>query len=152
MAHYTTTVTSPAPAADVYAYLADFASVAEWDPGVSAAELVDGQPGHTGARYRVTASFLGRSIPLEYRILESVEPTEKFAGRVVLEAVTADFRSYDVITVAPTSTGCSVTYDADLALRGLRRPFDPALRLAFKVIGDRARDGLDKAVRTRSVS
>ena len=42
-----------------------------------------------------------------------------------------DFRSYDVITVTPVGTGCEVTYDADLALQGLRRIADPLLRLAF---------------------
>lgn len=152
MAHYKTTVASPVPAAEVFGYLADFSTAAEWDPGVSSSELIDGQPGHTGARYLVTASFLGFPIPLEYQILESVEPTGTFSGRVVLEASNANLRSFDVITVSPTSTGCSVTYDADLALKGFRRPFDPALRLAFKVIGDRARAGLTAAVQTRPVS
>jgi len=81
-----------------------------------------------------------------------VEPTGTFSGRVVLEASNANLRSFDVITVSPTSTGCSVTYDADLALRGFRRPFDPALQLAFMVIGVRFRAGLSTAVQMRPVS
>jgi hypothetical protein len=151
MAHYRTTVQSPAPAEDIFAYLADFATIAQWDPGVRSAELLEGEPGRVGARYLVTTSFLGVSTPLEYEILESVDPQNGNPGRVVLEAVTSDFRSYDVITVTPTATGCDVTYDADLALRGIRRPFDPVLRLMFKVIGDRARDGLADAVQHRTV-
>lgn len=151
MAHYCTTVASTAAAADVFDYLADFATIAEWDPGVRHAELIDGEPAQTNARYLVETSFLGFSMPLEYVVLESVPPSGKFEGRIVLEAITSDFRSYDIITVAATPTGCAVTYDADLALRGFRRPFDPALRLVFKVIGDRARDGLASAVHLRSV-
>ena len=42
-------------------------------------------------------------------ILESIEPTEEFAGRVVLEAISSDFRSYDIITVAPRPKGSTVT-------------------------------------------
>ena len=152
MAHYSTTVQSPSPAADIFAYLADFATVAEWDPSVKSAHLLGGEPGRTGARYLVKAGFLGRTLPLEYVILESIEPTEEFAGRVVLEAISSDFRSYDIITVAPRPKGSTVTYDADLALRGFRRPFDPFLRLAFKVIGDRASSGLQSAVQLRWVT
>jgi hypothetical protein len=70
----------------------------------------------------------------------------------VLEANTADFRSYDVITVTPTANGCEVVYDADLALKGLRRPFDPLLRLAFTVIGARAKAGLESAVQMRTLA
>lgn len=152
MARYRTTVDSPAAAKDVFAYLADFRTVAEWDPGVRSARLLHGEPGAQGATYYVVAGFLGRGIPLEYEILESIAPTDRFEGRVVLEAHTSAFRSYDVITVAPTDSGCTVTYDADLALKGVRRPFDLFLSLAFKVIGDRARNGLAGAVRTQPVS
>ena len=152
MARYRTTVDSPASAQEVFAFLADFQTIAEWDPGVRSAKLLHGEPGEVGARYYVVSAFLGRAIPLEYEVLESVAPTDRFEGRVVLEAHTADFRSYDVITVAPTGSGCSVTYDADLALKGLRRPLDPLLALAFKVIGDRARNGLARAVQNQPVA
>lgn len=152
MAHYRTTVHSPAPAGEVYAYLSDFATVADWDPGIRSAELIDGEPGGAGSRYRLVASVLGVPIPLEYEILEAIPPSGRFAGRVVLEAITPDFRSYDLIIVEPTDDGCNVTYDADLALRGIRRPFDPVLRLAFKVICDRARTGLASAVLMRRVA
>ena len=54
----------PCPAADIFAYLADFATVAEWDPGVKSAHLLGGEPGRTGARYLVKAGFLGRTLPL----------------------------------------------------------------------------------------
>lgn len=152
MARYCTTVSSPASAAEVYAYLADFATIADWDPGVRAARLISGEPAQTGAVYRVTTSNLGVSLPLDYQILEAVPPEDGFAGRVVLEAHTSDFRSYDVITVTPTDTGCDVTYDADLALKGIRRPFDPLLRLMFVIIGNRARNGLQGAVQMRTAA
>lgn len=152
MAHYRAKVSSPAPAEEVYAYLADFATIADWDPGVRSARLTEGEPGQSGAVYRVVTSNLGISLPLDYVILEAVPPSDGFPGRVVLEANTKDLRSYDVITVEPSPTGCDVVYDADLALKGVRRPFDPLLRLAFSVIGGRARDGLQAAVLMRHVA
>ncbi len=146
MARYVTTVHSPAPAAEVFAYLADFATIAQWDPGVSDAALLTGSAGQVGAVYTVRTSSFGFAIPLNYTILQAEPPTDTTAGRVVLEAQTHDFRSYDVITVTPLPDGCEVTYDADLALQSWRRPFDPLLRLAFTVIGTRARNGLREAV------
>lgn len=149
MAHYRTTVTSPASAEDVYAYLADFATIVQWDPGVREASLVAGDAGEVGAVYRVVTSNAGLVLTLDYHILEAMPPTAASVGRVVLQADTRDFRSYDVIDVESTATGCAVTYDADLALKGVRRPFDPFLRLAFQVIGGRARAGLESAVQMR---
>lgn len=149
MAHYRTTVTSAASADDVFTYLADFATVAEWDPGVREARLVSGDAAEVGAFYRVVTSTLGLTLALDYRILESVPPVAGRPGRVVLQADTRDFRSFDVILVEPTATGCALTYDADLALKGVRRPFDPFLRVAFQVIGGRARAGLESAVQMR---
>lgn len=152
MARYRTTVTSTAPANEVFDYLADFANAALWDPGVTRGELVAGSPGRTGAVYELEVSFFGRRLPMRYTVLESIPPADGFAGRVVLESITADVRSYDVITVTPTPGGCDVTYDADLSLRGFRRPFDPLLRAAFLVVGNRARDGLAAAVQLKPVT
>lgn len=149
MAHYRTTVQSGASAQDVYTYLADFATIAQWDPGVAQARLVAGEPGQPGAMYRVRTSNFGLSLPLDYEVLSAAAPTPASAGRIVLQAETRDFRSYDVIEVEPTPQGCAVTYDADLALKGVRRPFDPFLRLAFQVIGRRAEAGLASAVQLR---
>ena len=41
MARYVTTVRTPRPPAEAFAYLADLGNFAEWDPGVTAALLVE---------------------------------------------------------------------------------------------------------------
>ena len=145
MARYRTTVPSTRDVADAFDYLADFRSIAQWDPGVAAAELVEGEPGQVGARYRVDTVLLGRVTPLEYAIVVRVDAPDG-SKRVDLRAETGDFTSYDVITVRPAPGGSSVTYDADLALKGFRRLFDPTLWLAFQVIGRRAEAGLRAAM------
>jgi hypothetical protein len=54
--------------------------------------------------------------------------------------------SDDRITVAAHGDSCTVTYDAELRLKGALRFADPFLKLAFKRIGDRAAEGLRHAV------
>lgn len=145
MARYVATVRSPHDCESVFAYLSDFATIADWDPGVSAARLVGGAPGEVGATYRVDTVLLGRVTPLDYRIVVEVAAPDG-TRRVDLRAETGDFISYDVITVRPLDSGSEVRYEADLALKGLRRPFDPVLRAVFQVIGRRAEHGLAAVV------
>ena len=142
MARYIARVQSRANAKAVYEYLADFTTIAQWDPGISSAELVSGEPATTGAIYRVVASFGPRKIPLDYRVLFAAAPQPKQPGRVLLEASTGEFSSRDIIEVSATEAGCSVVYDATLELAGLRQVGDPFMQLAFNVVGRRAEGGL----------
>ncbi|MGH2973439.1 MAG: SRPBCC family protein [Solirubrobacterales bacterium] len=138
MAHYATTVTSPGPPTEVFEYLADFSSTAEWDPGVSEARSLTDEPLRAGARFHVVAGFLGRRVPLEYRTVE-IDPPR----RVVLRAETPTVVSEDTITVsALPGSSAQVTYDASLHLRGALRIADPVLGLLFRRVGDRAKAGL----------
>ena len=54
--------------------------------------------------------------------------------------------SRDRITFESTAAGTRVTYDADLALKGLLRIADPLLALAFNRVGDRALAGLRRTL------
>ncbi|HUO47835.1 MAG TPA: SRPBCC family protein [Acidimicrobiales bacterium] len=141
MARYHTTIHSRRRAQETFEYLSDFSTTAEWDPGVVEAERVSSGPVGLGSAFRVVASFLGRRVSLDYRVVE-FEPNR----RVVLRADAPTVCSVDEITVVPTDVGSVVTYDADLRVRGLFRLADPLLALAFRRIGDRARDGLVRAL------
>ncbi len=141
MARYRTTVQSRRGAEETFDYLSDFSTTAQWDPGVVEAERTSTGPVGMGSTFRVVASFLGRRIPLTYRVVE-FEPGE----RVVLRADAPAVCSIDEITVRPTDAGSEVTYDADLRGQGLFRLAEPLLSLAFGRIGDRARDGLVRAL------
>lgn len=142
MARFSTTLQTTAPASPVLDHLADFATVAVWDPGVTEAALISGDPGQVGSRYRVVATFGPRRIPLEYVVVEREDSHEARAGRVVLSAETGSFTSHDTITVTPTAGGCQVQYDAILTLHGPGRVMDWPLNQAFQVIGRRAQEGL----------
>ena len=78
---------------------------------------------------------------LIYDTLEHDEP-----NRMVIDAVNARLRSYDIIEVAEHANGCEVTYDATVELRGPLAIFNPVFGLVFNRIGDKAAAGLVRAL------
>ncbi len=74
MARYNASVYSPRPPGEVFAYLSDFSTTAEWDPGVVEAERLGNMPVGEGSEFRVVATFLHRKTPLTYRIIEYDPP------------------------------------------------------------------------------
>lgn len=146
MARFRTTLASQLEPAQAFDLLANFDSVADWDPGVRSAERLGDEELRVGSRFRVVADFGPRRIPLIYEVTD-LEP----GSLVALTAVTGDFTSYDVITVVPESGGCSVTYDATLTLHSWRKPFDPLLQAAFLIVGKRAEAGLRRALNPQPV-
>jgi hypothetical protein len=75
MARYVDAIDLPIPIEEAFDYLADFSRTAEWDPGVEEARRLTRGKVRLGSRFRVTVSFLGRRIPLEYRITEFERPS-----------------------------------------------------------------------------
>ena len=120
MAHYRASIDIQQPREDVFAYLSDFSTTREWDPGVVEAERLNGQAVGEGTEFRLVAEFLGRKNELTYRIVEYDPP-----HAVTFLGENATVVSRDRITFDSTAAGTRVTYDADLALKGAapdRRP------------------------------
>lgn len=141
MAHYNASVDTSRPPAEMFAYLSDFSSTQEWDPGVIEAERLGDAPVREGTEFRLLASFLHRKIPLTYRIVEYNPPSA-----VTFRGESSTVVSLDRITFEPCNGGTRITYDADLALKGPLKLADPLLQVAFKRVGDRALAGLRKTV------
>lgn len=137
MARYIDAIDLPVPIEDAFDYLADFSRTAEWDPGVREAKRITRGGVRLGSRFRVSVSFLGRRIPLEYRITEFERPS-----RLVLCGGDSSLRSIDEITFVSRPGGTRVTYEARLELSGIRRLADPFLDLLFQRIGRLAVRGL----------
>jgi hypothetical protein len=66
--------------------------------------------------------------------------------RLVVVATTPTLVSHDEITVENASGGVTVTYDAELSLRGVLRLANPLLAVAFRHIGERAAGGLRRTL------
>lgn len=143
MARYVGMVEAPHSAEEVWHYLADLRSAAEWDPSVEEVELTGGEPRAEGASYELEVSFRGRSIALPYRTVE-VDPPH----RVVFEAATETVSVRDEARIeAIGESSCRVTWDADLRLQGARRILDLPLRGLFNQLGEDARKGLGERLR-----
>ena len=126
------------PLEEVFAFVADFSTTAEWDPGVVAAHRLDEGELGVGARFSVTVTFSGRELPLEYAIT-AYEPNEL----VVLEVESRRFDGVDTIRFQPLSaTSTRVDYRADFELKGVMKLLRPFLGGTFDRLGTKAMDGM----------
>lgn len=137
MARYTATLHADRPVEDVFAYLADFSTTEEWDPGVVRATRNGNGTIGVGTTFDLVASFLGRENELTYEVVEYEAP-----HAITLRGENATVVSLDRITTEPDGDGTKITYDADLSLKGPLKLGDPLLKLAFGRVGDRALEGL----------
>ncbi|MBM3718206.1 MAG: hypothetical protein FJW53_04445 [Actinobacteria bacterium] len=142
MPRYVVTVPSSKSAPEAFAYMSDMRLYPEWDRGISKVDLVAGSAPGLGAAYAVTVKGIGgRDTVFRYDTTEWSDGTS-----LLLVGKGGPFKSVDRITVAPTATGCDVTYDATLTFNGLLAPFNLALGLVFNKVGDRAARGLRRVL------
>ena len=131
MARYVASVETPWDREDAFAYVADFATIDEWDPGVASSWRLGPLSHEIGARFEVRTSLLGRESRLVYEIVELEAP-----WRVVLEARTSTAVSRDEITFnLRPGGGTIITYDARFNPTGAMSALDLPLRPLFRRIG-----------------
>jgi len=133
-------VETPAPPGVVFAYLSDFTSTNEWDPGTVHTERVSGDGG-VGTKYHNTSKFMGKETELTYEVVEH-RPDTTFALRGENKSVIAN----DSMRIAPQGEGSRVTYTADFEFKGLGRFVAPLLAPALRTLGDEAERGLHEAL------
>ncbi|MGN6677282.1 MAG: SDR family NAD(P)-dependent oxidoreductase [Streptosporangiaceae bacterium] len=141
MTRYQATVRSHRSAAETFSYLATFSNAAQWDPGVLTGEQLDPGPITLGTRFRLVVPFLGFRLALTYHVTR-YQP----GSAVVLAATTGILRASDRITVTADAHGSTVSYEADVRLRGPLRLLDVVLRPSFRAVADRAAAGLAQAL------
>ena len=127
----------PSAADATFAYLADFANTAEWDPGITEARRLTPAPTAVGSRFAVVATFRGKPQRFEYVVTEYDE-----GSRIALRGEGEKARSDDVITVTASGGGARVGYEAELRLKGVYRIAEPFLGSTFRRLGDDALNGL----------
>lgn len=142
MAHFTTTIPSPASVQSTFDYVADFANVADWDPTVKSAVRIGRKPIGMGSRFRVEMDTPVSPFVFNYEIIR-YEPHHLVSFR----AETDMLRSLDIIEFEEQSQGCHVHYDADLRLRRGLYLFDFAAQIAFQFSGRSSARGLEHALR-----
>jgi NAD(P)-dependent dehydrogenase (short-subunit alcohol dehydrogenase family) len=112
--------------ADIYIYLKNFASCAEWDPTVIEAKLTSAGPITVGSEFRVKCALPVGSITLNYTIEELIE-NEK----IVLRGTSRFFEVLDTIQIQSTAGAVHLIYTAEFefngALASLEKQFRPGL-------------------------
>ena len=136
------TLETSLPIEDAFAFVADFAHAAVWDPGTVSSERIDGGTVAVGARYLLQVRMGPRVAPMEYRIVEH-EPFR----RVVLEGRGSNVTARDEIGFAALpNSGTRVDYVADIRLGGWMRLLQPFVGGAFRKIGRDAREGMQRTL------
>lgn len=135
------------PLDEAFAFVADFANAAHWDPGVDTSERTNPGPVGVGARYRLGVRMGGRVAPMDYEIT-TFEPSR----RVVLTGSGSGVAAVDDIRFEATPIGTRIDYTADIRLRGPRRLLAPFAGGAFARIARDARDGMQRALDQRAAA
>lgn len=134
-------VTVTRPIEEVFAFLADFTTTAEWDPGTVRTTRESGDGG-VGTRYHNVSRFLGRETELNY-VTTALESPRLIRLRGENSTVVA----HDTMTLKPTSEGGThLTYEARFDFKGLARLVAPLMAPAFKRLGDKAADQIRKTL------
>lgn len=134
------TVETTASPSAVFAYLGDFTTTTEWDPGTVETTRVSGDGG-VGTTYHNVSRFMGRTTELTY-VVERHEPDRLLALRGENKSVVA----HDTMEIAPDGAGTRVTYTAEFDFKGLAGLVAPLLVPALKKLGDEAENGLRSAL------
>lgn len=134
------TVTTAATPDKVFAYLSDFTTTTEWDPGTVKTVRTSGDGG-VGTTYENTSKFMGRETRLTYTVAEHQPPS-----RIVLHGTNETVDATDSITVEPNGAGSRVTYTADFSFKGVAKFIAPLMSPALKKLGDDAEKGMSEAL------
>lgn len=125
-----------APTERAFAYVADFTTTAEWDPGIASSVRVSGDGG-IGTEYDVVALFRGKQVPFRYRVTEH-EP----GRRIVLVGEGKNASSTDTIAFSASGEGTRIDYEAEFRLKGLLALAAPFLGGTFRDLAAKALAGL----------
>ncbi len=134
-------VTVPTPIEEAFAYVAEFANIADWDPGVNAAQKRGDEAPHVGQVYDLVTVFKGKESDMVYTITELTPPE-----RVVLKGTGDRLTAIDTISFRETPRGTEIHYVAELSFRGLVRLVEKPLTGSLNQLGRDAVEGLAAAL------
>ena len=132
---------------DAFDFIADFANSAKWDPGTATSEAQDGGGPRVGARYLLGVKMGGRVAPMTYTITQLDRP-----HRVVLAGEGSSVSAVDDISFAPSASGTTIEYVADIRLKGVLRLLTPFAGGSFRRLADNARAGMQRTLDARAAA
>lgn len=136
----TRTITVDTAPSAVYAYLKDFTTSTDWDPGTVETTLVEGDGG-IGSRYHNRSIFRGRKTELTYVTID-LQPDRLVMMRGENKTVTA--RDTMSIRPGPGGAGTELVYEVDFTFKGIAKLATPFLRRDLTTLGDEAEEALNR--------
>lgn len=128
------------PIEAVFAYLSDFTTTTQWDPG-TVVTIRNSGDGSIGTEYLNTSTFAGRQTQLKYVVKEFI-PNQRIGLRGENKTVIA----YDTMSFRQIGTETEVTYTADFTFKGITRLLAIFLTPAFAQLGNKAEVGMAHAL------
>ncbi len=132
---------------NAFDFIADFANSAKWDPGTATSEALDGGAPRVGSRYLLGVKMGSRVAPMTYTITHLDRP-----HRVVLAGEGSSVSAVDDISFAPSASGTTIEYVADIRLKGVLRLLAPLAGGSFRRLADNARAGMQRALDARAAA
>lgn len=132
---------------DAFAFVADFANSAQWDPGVATSESLDDGGLRVGARYLLGVRMGSRVAPMTYTVTVLDAPR-----RVVLAGEGSGVSAIDDIAFESTADGTTINYIADIRLRGVLRLLAPFAGGSFRRLASNATAGMKRALDERAAA
>lgn len=135
------------PLADVFAYLRDFSTIAQWDPGVLDATKITPGPADAGSQFALTLNVLGRAVPMQYTLIRCESPDAGGVATLVLDGRGEGFSALDTLRLSADGEGSTwLDYRADLQLGDVPGWLLPGLRAWGRRLADQAMTGLQRAL------
>ncbi|MEO5876003.1 MAG: SRPBCC family protein [Streptosporangiaceae bacterium] len=126
------TVDTKARPEAVAAFLTDFTTAEQWDPGTVSCRRQDASgPEKVGTSYENVSEFRGRKTTLIYRIVD-LDP----GRRVRLVGDNKTIRTIDDLTFEPRDGGTRVIYKVDFVFKGLARLAAPFVKGSLNKLCD----------------
>jgi dehydrogenase/reductase SDR family protein 12 len=135
------TVEVERPIEEVFAYVSDFTTTAEWDPTVlSARKLTAGAIG-VGTQFEVVCALPVGSVKLLYTLHKLQDN-----ARIELRGHSAFFDVHDTITLRSTATGTHIDYRAEFIFKPLMASVAALSRKGMEQMGRESVAGLGAAL------
>jgi uncharacterized protein YndB with AHSA1/START domain len=134
------TVTVRKPVHKVFAYLSDFTTTTQWNPGTVKTVRTTGN-GSVRTEYQNCSKFAGRETELTYVVQELVPNF-----RIALRGENSTVIAYDTMTFREAGNETEVTYTVDLTFKGVTKLLALLMRPAFTRFCDEGAAGMAAAL------
>lgn len=122
------------PIEEVYDFMANFSNAEKWDPGVLKSYCIKNKS------YGLTTVFNGKKSEMTYNVIAYKRPYE-----ITLKGDGPNVRAIDTIKFSKIDNNYTkIDYEADLTLKGFRRPFIIFIGKSLEKLGEDAIEGIRK--------